>query len=193
YVEEIGHPGRWSSQNFSMSALSSNELSYTLYSESLDDLEQSVVIVEEVMKGNEQLKDVYSTREESYEAFTFHVDQATLLQHGLTTAQIVMMLYPDTSKEVLTTVESDGNKVEVIVQKEVVTPESVEDMLKLPVQSVTGAQLTLGDLVEVEEGYALNTLARSKGQFYASVSGTILGDDVSKASSEVDKEVNELE
>src|SRR5690606_5112157 len=83
--------------------------------------------------------------------------------------------------------------VEVIVQKEVVTPESVEDMLKLPVQSVTGAQLKLGDLVEVEEGYALNTLARSKGQFYASVSGTILGDDVSKASSEGDKEVNELE
>lgn len=193
YVEEIGHPGRWSSQNFSMSALSSNEISYTLYSESLDDLEQSVLMVEEVMQNSSQLQDVSSTREESYESFTFHVDQATLLQHGLTTAQIVMMLYPDKSKEVLTTVESSGNKVEVIVQKDVVTPESVEDMLKLPVQSVTGAQLTLGDIVEVEEGYALNTLARSKGQFYASVSGTIMGDDVSKASSEVDKAVKDLE
>lgn len=193
YVEEIGHPGRWGSQNFSMSSMSSNEISYTLYSESLDDLEQSVLMVEDVMQNSEQLTDVSSTREESYEEFVFHVDQATLLQHGLTTGQIVMMLYPDNSKNVLTTVEKDGNKVEVIVQKEVITPESVDDLLATPVPSATGGVVQLKDIVEVEEGYALNTLARSKGQYYATVSGTIAGNDVSKASSEIDKKIDDLE
>ena len=39
----------------------------------------------------------------------------------------------------------------------------------------------------------LNTLARSKGEYYATVSGTILGDDISKATSEVDKAIDKLD
>src|SRR5690606_27165013 len=133
------------------------------------------------------------TREESYEEFVFHVDQANLLQYGLTTGQIVMMLYPDNSRDVLTTLEKDGNKVEVVVQKDVNLPQSVDDLLATPVPTAMGTVMKLGDLVEVEEGYALNTLARNKGQYYATVSGTIIGADVSKASSEVNKQIDELE
>lgn len=193
YVADIEHPGTWANQGFSMSSFSSNEVSYTLYSESLDDLEQSVLMVEDVLNNSSQLTDISSTREESYKEFVFHVDQATLLQHGLTTGQIVMMLYPDNSKEVLTTLEKDGNKVEVIVQKEAIAPKSVDDLLATPVPTAMGGAVKLGDIVEVEEDYALNTLARSKGQYYATVSGTIVGTDVSKASNEVTKEIDKLE
>src|SRR5690606_37209829 len=133
YVAEIGHPGTWASQNFMMGSFSSNELSYTLYSESLDDLEKSVLMVEDVLNNSSHLTDVSSTREESYEEFVFHVDQANLLQYGLTTGQIVMMLYPDNSRDVLTTLEKDGNKVEVVVQKDVNLPQSVDDLLATPV------------------------------------------------------------
>lgn len=193
YVAEIGHPGRWTSQNFMMGSFSSNEISYTLYSESLEDLEKSVLMVEDVLNNSSHLTDVSSTREESYEEFVFHVDQANLLQYGLTTGQIVMMLYPDNSRDVLTTLEKDGNKVEVVVQKDVNLPQSVDDLLATPVPTAMGTVMKLGDLVEVEEGYALNTLARSKGQYYASVSGTIVGDDVSKASNDVNKQIDALE
>ena len=193
YVADIGHPGTWASQNFMMTSFSSNEISYTLYSESLEDLEKSVLMVEDVLNNSSHLTDVSSTREESYEEFVFHVDQANLLQYGLTTGQIVMMLYPDNSRDVLTTLEKDGNKVEVVVQKDVNLPQSVDDLLATPVPTAMGTVMKLGDLVEVEEGYALNTLARSKGQYYASVSGTIVGDDVSKASNDVNKQIDTLE
>ncbi len=53
--------------------------------------------------------------------------------------------------------------------------------------------MPLSDLVEVEEGTTLNTLARSKGEYYATVSGTIIGDDISKATSEVDKAIDAID
>ena len=54
------------------------------------------------------LEDVSSTAEDAYVEYTFKVDQAELLQYGLTAGQIVMMLSPDNTKEVLTTIEKDG-------------------------------------------------------------------------------------
>lgn len=193
YVENIGHPGRWASQSFSMSSMSSNEVSYTLHSEDLDKLEESVLKVEEVLGNSSLLTDVSSTKEESYEAFTFHVEQSTLLQYGLTTAQIVMMLYPDHSQDVLTTVESNGKDINVIVQKDKVTPKSLDEILAQPVPTAMGTTVPLRDIVEIEEGYAVNSLTRSEGQYTATVSGTIVDDDVSKASKEVGKEIKAIE
>lgn len=193
YVKDIGHPGRWGSQNFAMGAMSSNEVTYTLHSEDLDTLTEAVLKVEETLQGSSLLTDVSSTKEESFEAYTIKTDQATLLQYGLTTGQIVMMLYPDNSKSVLTKVESDGKSIEVIVQKEAVTPKSFEDIMKMPIQTPMGTTVELGDIVEIEEGYAVNSLSRSQGQYTATVSGTIVGEDVSKASSDVGGKVEALE
>ena len=53
--------------------------------------------------------------------------------------------------------------------------------------------MPLSELVTVEEGTTLNTLARSKGEYYATVSGTILDDDISKATSEVDEAIEKLD
>jgi len=194
YVHNIGHPGVWKSQNFAMSSLSSNELSYTFFSEDLDDLNEAVALVEQVMASNEGLKDVSSTVEESYTEYTFHVEQDELLQYGLTTGQIVMMLNPVTTKEVLTTVEKDGNKIDVIVKKEAkAAPKSIDDLLAQEVPTFLGTTVKLSDIVTVEEGTTLNTLSRSKGEYYATVSGTILGADISKVSAEVEEEIDALE
>ena len=53
--------------------------------------------------------------------------------------------------------------------------------------------MKLSELVTVEEGTTLNTLSRSKGEYYATVSGTIIEADVSKATSEVDKAIDKLD
>jgi len=192
YLDELDQPGSWKSQNFSMGALSGDKLSYTLYSENLNSLQTAVGMVEEVLANRPELKDITSNKEESYEAFTFHVEQDTLLQYGLTTGQIVMMLYPNNQPEVLTTLERDGNTVKVIVQKEQFTPKSVDDLLAIEVPTPMGTMVKLADIVEVEEGFALNTLSRSKGQYYATVSGSITTNDVTKAANAVEKEVKEL-
>ncbi|WP_456275992.1 efflux RND transporter permease subunit [Bacillus sp. AK128] len=195
YVFNIGQTGEWQSQNFAAGgAMASSEVSYTFYGEDLDQLNEAVKMVEDVMNENEGLKDVSSSIEDAYVEYTFKVDQGELLQYGLTTGQIVMMLMPDRTEEMLTTIEKDGETLEVIVQhEEAQQPESIDDILEKQIPTALGTTLPLSDLITVEEGTTLNTLARSKGEYHASVSGTIIEDDISKTTSEIDSELNELD
>ena len=65
------------------------------------------------------LEDIESDAENPYVENIFNVDQENVLQYGLTTAQIVHGLNEDSDqKEVLTTVENNGQDIEVIVQRE---------------------------------------------------------------------------
>lgn len=194
YVFNIGQSGEWQSQNFSAMSMSSNELSYTFYSEDLDKLNESVKMVEDVMKDNKRLEDVESSAEDAYVEYTFKVEQDELLQYGLTAGQIIMMLSPNHTQEVLTTVEKDGNEIEVIVQHEDQTPpKSIDEILEIEVPTALGTSMPLSELVTVEKGTTLNTLARSKGEYYATVSGTILDKDISKVNAEVEKEIDKLD
>ncbi|MEH7176900.1 efflux RND transporter permease subunit [Neobacillus vireti] len=194
YVFNIGQTGEWKSQNFAPTSMGSNEVSYTFYSEDLDKLNEAVKMVEDVLSTNDRLEDVSSSAEEAYVEYTFKVAQDELLQYGLTTGQIVMMLNPISTKDVLTTVEKDGNELEVIVQQEqAAQPKSIDDILATQVPTAFGTTMPLSELVTVEKGTTLNTLARSKGEYYATVSGTILDKDISKATAEVDKEIDKLD
>ncbi|QUG43329.1 efflux RND transporter permease subunit [Psychrobacillus sp. INOP01] len=194
YAFNIGQTGEWKSQNFSAMSMSSNEVSYTFYSEDLNKLNEAVKMVEDVMNENDGLEDISSSTEDAYVEYTFKVEQDELLQYGLTTGQIVMMLSPTATQDVLTTVEKDGNSLDVIVQQEKAEqPKSVDDILATEVPTALGTTMPLSELVTVEEGTTLNTLARSKGEYYATVSGTILGDDISVATSEVDEAIDKLD
>lgn len=194
YVFNIGQSGEWKSQNFGGMSMPENELSYTFYSEDLTKLNKAVKMVEEEMNESEGLKDVSSSAEEAYVEYTFKVEQDELLQYGLTAGQIVMMLNPTKAKDVLTTVEKDGESLDVIVQQEQSkAPESIDDILAAPVPTALGKTMPLSELVTVEKGQTMNTLARSKGEYYATVSGTVIDDDISKATSEVDKAIDKLD
>ena len=194
YVSNIGQSGEWKSQNFSSSSGATNEVSYTFYSEDLDKLNEAAKKVEGVMKENNGLKDVSSSAEDAYVEYVFNVEQNKLLQYGLTTGQIVAMLSPTSTKDVLTTVEKDGEALDVIVQqKQDANPKSIDEMLKTPVKTGLGTKMPLSDLVTVKEGTTLNTLARSAGEYYATVSGTVIDDDISKATSEVGKAIEDLD
>ena len=193
YLANIGHPGEWKTQNFSSMGLNSNEVSYTLYSEDLNDLLASVKQVEEALRDVKNLEDVKSDAEDPYIENVLKVSQQHLLQYGLTTAQIVMALSDPGTKEVLTTIEKDGDEIEVVIQQESkVVPKSMEELLNTEIASPLGMSIPLSELVTVEEGTTLNTLTRSQGQYYATVTGTIVGKDVSKATSEADKKIDEL-
>ena len=194
YVFNIGQSGEWKSQNFTSMSMATNEVSYTFYSEDLDKLHDAVGQVEEVMKKNDGLEDVSTSAEDAYVEYVFKVEQDELLQYGLTTGQIVMMLNPNKTQEVLTTVEKDGDTLEVIVQQEqAAQPKSIDEMLETKVPTALGTTMPLSELVKVEKGTTLNTLARSKGEYYATVSGTIIDEDISKATSQVDKEIDKLD
>jgi multidrug efflux pump subunit AcrB len=194
YVANIGQSGEWKSQNFSASSGPANEVSYTFYSEDLNKLNKAVKMAEDVMKKNDHLEDVSSSAKDAFVEHTFNVDQDELLKYGLTTGQIVMMLNAAKADDVLTTIEKDGDTLDVIVQQEQTKqPKSVDDILARQVPTALGTTMPLSELVTVEEGTTLNTLARSKGEYYATVSGKAIGDDISKATSEVQKDIDKLD
>lgn len=194
YVFNIGQTGEWKSQNFTSMSMATNEVSYTFNSADLDKLNEAVVMVEDVLKENDGLEEVSSSAEDAYVEHTFKVEQDELLQYGLTTGQIVMMLSPTNTQEVLTTVEKDGSSLDVIVKQEkAAQPKSVDEILATEVPTALGTTVPLSEIVTVETGTTMNTLARSKGEYYATVSGTILGDDITKATSEVDEAIDKLD
>lgn len=193
YVFNIGQSGEWKSQNFGM-AMPTNEISYTFYSENLDRLNEAVKMVEGVMNENDRLEDVSSSAKDAYVEYKFKVEQDELLQYGLTTGQIVMMLNPSRTHDVLTTIEKDSNTLEVVVQQEEAKqPKSIDELLATEVQTALGTTMKLSDLVTLEKGTTLNELSRSKGEYYATVSGTIKDEDISKATTEVDEAIDKLE
>ncbi|MBP3951590.1 efflux RND transporter permease subunit [Bacillus suaedae] len=194
YVLNIDQTGEWQSQNFTQMSMSTNEVSYTFYSEDLDRLNEAVAMVEEVMSENDGLEDVSSSAENPYVEYTFKVEQDEVLQYGLTTGQIIGILSPTTTEDVLTTVENDGNTLEVVVQQEETEePKSIDDILATEVPTALGTTMPLSELVTVEEGTTLSSLSRSAGEYYATVSGTIIGDDISTATTEVDEAIDNLE
>lgn len=74
-----------------------------------------------------------------------------------------------------------------------VTPDTVEDLLQTPINTPLGTKIPLSELVDVEEGTTLNTLTRSEGEYYATVSGTVIGKDISKVNAEADKKIENLD
>ncbi|WP_342581093.1 efflux RND transporter permease subunit [Ureibacillus sp. FSL W7-1570] len=192
YIEGLDQSGKWINQNFSMS-MSNNELSYTVYGDDMDKIEKTVADIENIMKESGNLKDVDTSLSERFDEFTLRVNQQTLLQYGLTAGQLAMMLNPNKQDEVLTTLKKDGTDIDVIVKRNVNLATSFEDLLNQPVPTATGAAVQLKDIVQVEEGTVSNTISRSKGQLYASVSGTVTSKDVTKASKEVDEKIDKLE
>lgn len=194
YVFNIGQSGEWKSQNFTSMSMSSNEVSYTLYSDDLDKLRDAVKQVEGALKEVDGLEDIKSDNEDPYVEHVLKVEQKNVLQYGLTTAQIVMALNSNTSQEVLTTVKNDGKDIDVIVQRDAkATATSLDDVLATEIKTALGTTMTIGELVDVEEGTTLNSLSRSKGEYFATVSGTIIGDDISKATTAADKKIDKLD
>lgn len=193
YIFNIGQSGEWKTQNFAM-GMSSNEVSYTLYSEDLDKLNDAVKQVEDVLVDIDGLEDVESNASNPYVEHVLKVEQENVLQYGLTTAQILMALQTNDAKEVLTTVESDGEDIDVIVQREAKSAAlNIDELLKTPIQTMTGQTMTIGDLVEVEESTTLNSLSRQKGEYFATVSATITDKDISKATAKADEKINDLD
>lgn len=194
YVFSIEQSGEWKSQNFTAMSMSSNEVSYTLYSEDLNKLSSAVKQVEEALQDVEGLEDITSDYEDPYVEHILKVEQQNVLQYGLTTAQIVMALMTNDTQEVLTTVENDGANLNVVVKREArAATTSFEEVLATEIDTPIGTKMTIGQLVEVEESSTLNSLARSSGEYYASVSGTIVDDDISKATAAADKKIEKLD
>ncbi|EDL65240.1 efflux RND transporter permease subunit [Bacillus sp. SG-1] len=184
--------GEWSSQDFSASA-GSNELVLFVYGENMDEITPVVDDLKEIMSGHSELKNIDSSISEAYEEYTLVVDQEKLSQLGLTAGQVAMELSQQRINPVLTTIEKDGEEVEVFVQAPVETYENIEDITGRTIQSPLGVEVAVEDVVSVEEGQTSDTVTRRDGRIFVQVIGEIKSDDVSKVSADIQSEMEELE
>jgi HAE1 family hydrophobic/amphiphilic exporter-1 len=184
--------GEWASQDFTQSA-GSNQIQFFVYGNELEDIEPSVGEIEEILNDNGSFKNVSSSLAESYDEYTLVANQEELSKLGLTAGQIGMELSPQRERPVLTQVEKDGEELNVYLQTEKETFENVDDLTEKTITSPLGKEVKIGDVVTVKEGKTSDTVTRRDGRIYVQVSGELTTDDVAKASSEVQKKVDDLD
>ncbi|WP_046178332.1 efflux RND transporter permease subunit [Domibacillus tundrae] len=184
--------GEWASQDFSASA-GSNAVAVNIYGETVEDIEPVVADVEAIMNDSGDFKKVETGLADSYEEYTLVADQEKLAAAGLTTGQIAMELSPMRERPVLTTVEKDGEDVNVYVDVPVQTYDSIEDVTGRSVKTMTGESVAIGDVMAVEEGETSDTVSRRDGKVFVNVSGELEGDDVSAASASLQTELDKLD
>jgi hydrophobic/amphiphilic exporter-1 (mainly G- bacteria), HAE1 family len=184
--------GEWAQQDFSASA-GSNEIVVYVYGETLEEIEPVVNDVQDKMKDIKDVKKVDSSISESYDEYSLVADQEKLSQYGLTAGQIAMELGQTRQRPVLTTIEKDGEDVNVYLDVEKEEYESIEDLTGKTIQSPLGMEVAIEDVVKVEEGETSDTVSRRDGKVFAQVSGELNSSDVSKASAAIQKDIEELD
>lgn len=191
-VLAVDQKGTWKSQDFTSTG-SSNEISYSVYGNTVEDIRPVVKDIEKLMKDQDNLKDVKSSLAENYTEKTLVIDQDKAKVLGLTTGQIAMAINPNTQTEVLTTVTKDGKELDVNVHKEAASPDKFQEVLNEEIDTPIGKKVKVSDVVKVKEGTTSTQVNRSKGKIYANVTATVTSKDITKASSAVQKDIDKLD
>jgi HAE1 family hydrophobic/amphiphilic exporter-1 len=184
--------GEWASQDFSASAGSST-IAVNVYGETVEEIEPVAGQIEAIMKDSGSFKKVETGLADSYEEYTLVADQEKLAAAGLTAGQIAMELSPMHERPVLTTVEKDGDDVNVYLDVPVETYETIDDLTGKEVSSPLGTSVAISDVMTVEEGKTSDTVTRRDGKVFVDVSGELEGDDVSAASADLQTELDALD
>ncbi|KGX93772.1 Swarming motility protein SwrC [Pontibacillus halophilus JSM 076056 = DSM 19796] len=194
-IEELqkqADKGEWASQDFASTG--SNTLQKYVYGDSMEDIEPVINDIKEIMEDKENLNNVETSISEAYTEYTLKADQEELSKLGLTAAQVGMELRSGGAQQnAVTTIESDGEEVNVYVATEKEEFESVSDLTDKTIQTQLGTEIPISDVVEVQEGETADTVTRRDGQRYASVSAEITSEDIGAVTQEVESEVQDLE
>ncbi|MBX0357997.1 efflux RND transporter permease subunit [Halobacillus sp. Nhm2S1] len=191
-LNEQTENGEWMSQDFS-GAGSSSGLELRVYGDNTEEIKPVVTEVEELLADEENLRNVDSSLSESYEEYTLIADHERLSELGLTAAQIGMELGQNRQEPVITTIERDGDELNVYLEVEKEDITGIEDLTEKEITSPTGQTIAISELVEVEEGTTADTITRRNGRVYASVSAEITVDDVGAVSQQVNEKVQDID
>lgn len=184
--------GEWASQDFTSTG-ASNAITMYVFGNSMEEIEPVVNDISDIMNHQEDLDNVETSISETYEEYTFVANQDELSKLGLTAAQIGMELSTTRERPVLTKIEKDGEELNVYIQVEEETVETIDDLTDKTIQSPLGQEVKIGDVVDVQEGETSDTVTRRDGKIYVQVSGEIKSDDVAKVSTDVQTKVDDLD
>ena len=174
--------------------LGGSNLSLSIYG---DNVEQLKPVAEEVLKLVQAEKDSFekadTTISDTYGQYTLVADQEKLSKLGLTAGQLAMALSPVRERPVLTEVDIDNKTYKVYVETDNKTFSSIKDIENETVTSPLGIQIPIKDVAKVEEGTSPNSIMRIDGKVVVQVTANILASDVTKASQNLQANIDKLD
>ncbi|GGD25132.1 efflux RND transporter permease subunit [Pontibacillus salipaludis] len=191
-LKAMTEKGEWSSQDFSATG-SSSDIQVQVFGENMDDIKPYVEDVKTILNDQENLRDPESSLSESYEEYTLVANQEKLSELGLTAGQIGMELSPDRERPKVTTVQEDGEELQVYLEVKKDQYNNIDELTDKEIQTPLGQSVPLSELVEVEEGTTEDTITRQNGKVYANVSAKATTDDIGTVSADVQNELDKIE
>lgn len=185
--------GTWNELDMS-GGLGGSGLSLSIYG---DNVEQLKPVSDEILKLVEADKDNFekadTTLADTYGQYTLVADQEKLSSLGLTAGQLAMTLSPARERPVLTEVDIDNKTYKVYVETDNKTFSSIKEIEDETVTSPLGIQVPIKDVAKVEEGTSPNSIMQIDGKVVVQVTANILASDVTKASSNLQAEIDKLD
>ncbi|AQQ55482.1 efflux RND transporter permease subunit [Planococcus lenghuensis] len=183
--------GEWNNMNFAAMGASGFEL--FVYGDNLEDIQAAIDDIQPLLENHEGLENTESSLSEAYDQYTLVADQETLAQNGLTTVQIGMALRSTGEAPVLTTVKNDGQDINVYIETEETEYSGIDDVTAIQLPTALGTTVEIGEVMEVVEGKASDTISRRDGQMYASLSADVIGNNASEITAEIDGQIDEID
>ncbi|MEK4372022.1 efflux RND transporter permease subunit [Paenibacillus sp. FSL R5-0473] len=185
--------GTWNELDMS-GGLGGSGLSLSIYG---DNVEQLKPVSDEILKLVEADKDNFekadTTLADTYGQYTLVADQEKLSSLGLTAGQLAMTLSPARERPVLTEVDIDNKTYKVYVETDNKTFSSIKEIEDETVTSPLGIEVPIKDVAKVEEGTSPNSIMQIDGKVVVQVTANILASDVTKASSNLQAEIDKLD
>ncbi|MFZ3578389.1 efflux RND transporter permease subunit [Virgibacillus sp. DJP39] len=191
FLNESTDTGEWETVDFA--SMGASGLQLFVYGENMEEIQTAVGKILPIMKENSDLEKVESSISEAYDQYTLVANQKKLSQYGLTAAQIGMNLSGTGEAPVLTTVNHEGEDVNVYIEVEEEQYKNIKDLTNTEIQTPLGTTVQIDELMTVEEGKSPDTIDRRDGEMYASLNAEVTTNDVAAVSAEVEEKVNKLE
>lgn len=184
--------GTWGTLDFGMGGMGGSNIKLYVYGPDLETIKPVVQELESKLNDVSDLKNVSSSLSESYDEYTLAVNQEKLSRMGLTTAEVGMALMQQRTRPVLTTVEKDGQEMNVYLKMESPTYGSIDDLLNRTITSRLGQQVAIKDVVDVNQGTTSDTVTRRGGRLVLDVSAEITSSSVTDASKAVQEQIDAM-
>ena len=191
-LKQMNETGEWGYQDVSASG-GSNQITLVVNEETMSDLGPVVDDVTSVLEKEDDLTNISSSISESYDQFTIVADPEKLSERGLTAGQIGMELRNTGEAPVLTTIEKDGEEINVVLEVDKKSFKDQSDLEETTISSPLGMDVPLSEVTTIEEGESSNTITRRDGKVYANVTAEVLDDNVGKVSSDVQSAIDKMD
>lgn len=184
--------GKWSEMDM-MGGFGGSKLSLHVFGESLEQITPIIDRIVDLAKADPSFEKVDTSLSTTYEQYTIVADQQKLSSLGLTAGQIAMKLAPIHTRPTLTEVTVDGKHYTVYIETDKKEYSNIEEIKNETITSPLGMPVAIKDVADIQVGQTQNSIARLNGRLMVEVSANITIADVNKASSELQKKVEELQ